>query len=923
MAYRIEVVLDTTGHALSGSERLVYRNNSPDSLREIWFHLYPNAYRDRNSVWAKELEKTKRFKFSWSARRDRGYIDIRSFAIDGRPARYDVTDTRLQAWLDEPLGPGDSLVADFEFFVKVPKIFSWGRLGRSGRHYEIVQWYPKVCVYDQTGWHAEDYHTVGEFYGEFGSFDVEITLPQEFVAGATGTLIEPGEEIARLDRYAVTGPALDSLKRGDRVARSSLESGGFKTLRFVAENVHDFAWAADPRFQLIRDTVENVSIDVLYFRNDKEWRHAADYARDAVRHYTKWYGAYPYEHLTVVRGLSASGMEYPNLVVIPSRGSALTRGLEHVIMHEVGHQWFYGVLGSNEMDDAWLDEGINTFAEIRYLEEKYGREDNYFKSRFLPPFDMRTYHQALYYIAVSNDDERPILTKASEFADEPGLVSYATAAYSKPGLVVDMLRQQIGEEVFDRALRRYYAEYKFRHPSTADFIAVVQNESGQELTPFFDAWLKSTDICDYAVKRVRRAGNRTLVTVERKGKIVMPVEIMVEDGRGLSMVKEIAGDSAETTVPFTLAKARRVVLDPDEKLLEPDRWNNFYPRKVRLSPVIDVPSLEAYQVFFGPFLNYGSKTGITLTAWLQGRRFYDQDFFVGRHQWSANIDYRPKIDHVGYGLGYVTPLYISKGMKTRLNVGLSNGLWENKAHAGVTTKIKPFPLSSDGHEFYSGIGRRQVETIEYVDALDFEAGTVTEAKLGYKYALQKRQVRTRLDLAMQSAKQVLGGDYDFDKFSLTARPEIIISPDFKINSRLFAGFIRGSAPRHEEFFLTGSVRLSGLSSILFSQSGTLSPQQRVHFDGGGNAVGYHGRHLHTSQITALNIEAQVFKAPLRPFFDAVLIGAMPDPTDNGFYLDAGIRAKYGPAAVYFPFWVSRPETGVGNIALRWVLELGI
>ena len=923
MAYRIEVVLDTAGHTLSGSERLVYRNNSPDTLKEIWFHLYPNAYRDRNSVWAKELEKMKNFEFSWSGKKDRGYVDVRSFTIDGRAARYEVNDTRMKAVIDKSLLPGDSLVADFDFFVKVPRFFSSGRLGHKGRHYEIVQWYPKVCVYDQSGWHPDYYHAVGEFYGEFGSFDVEITLPQECVVGATGTLIEPGEELDRLARYAITGPALDSLKQGDRVVRTFPESGGLKTVRFIADDVHDFAWVADRKYQLIRDTIGNVSINVLYFKNDREWRYAADYARDAVRHYTKWYGPYPYENLTVVRGLSSAGMEYPNLVIIPNRGSALTRGLEQVIMHEVGHQWFYGVLGSNEMDEAWLDEGINTFSEVRYFEEKYGRWNNYFKSRFLPPFDQRTFHQMLYYLTASNFDERPVLTKACEFADEPRPISYATAAYSKPGLVVDMLRHRLGEETFDRAMQRYYAEYKFRHPSTADFIDVLQNESGQELTLFFDAWLKSTDYCDYAIKRVRRVGNQTLVTVERKGKIVMPVEVMVEDGRGLSMVKEIAGDSAETTVPFTLGKAHRVVLDPDEKLLESDRWNNFYPRKLRISPVIDIPSLDAYQVFFGPLLSYGSRAGVTLTAWLQGRRFYDYDFLIGRHQWTANVDYRPKIGNVGYGFAYQTPLHISKELKTRLNFGLSNGLWEHKANVGVFTKIKPSILSSDGHEFHTGLGYREVETIEYVDSLDFEAGTVTEAKLGYKYALQKRQVRAQLDFAIQSGKQILLGDYDFDKFSLTARPDFIINPDFKINSRLFAGFIRGIAPRHEEFFLTGSVRLSGLASILFSQSGTLSPQERVHFDGGGNAVGYYGRHLHSSQIAAFNVEAQVFKAPLRPFFDAAYIRAMPDPADNGFYLDAGIKVKYGPAAVYFPFWVSRPESGAGNIALRWVLELGI
>lgn len=548
VVYHIDVKLNTIDHTLSGTEHITYLNNSPDSLGEIWLNVYPNAYKDRNSVWARESEQMKEFGFSLAQENDRGYLDIRSLQIDEESPRYEIDDTRMRVILEKSLMPGDSVTFRVDFFLKIPKIFS--RLGYKDNHYEIVQWYPKICVYDRAGWHNEYYHNIGEFYGEFGDFDVQVTLPSGFIVGATGDLVEPAEEIAFLDSFAIKGSELDRLRSGNKIVRKPRSRAGVKTLRFIARDVHDFAWVADKNYRLIRETYDSTVINVFHLKNEKEWCFAADYAKDAVKYYGQWYGPYPYKNLTVCRGYFSGGMEYPNLVIIGTKGSRLTRTLEQVVMHEVGHQWFYGLVGSDEMNEAWLDEGMNTFSEIRYMETKYGTADSYFKSAFLPRLTHRQYQKLFYYVTAVNKSEKPILTKSADFANEPQPVGYLTAAYSKPAFVLDMLKHMIGEVPFNRTMHRYYEEYKYRHPSTSDFIEIAREESQQDLTPFFDAWLRTTDVCDYAIKKVYRQADGTGVIIQKKGKITMPVEVMLETKQHVPYLRQINGDSSLMTIFF-------------------------------------------------------------------------------------------------------------------------------------------------------------------------------------------------------------------------------------------------------------------------------------------------------------------------------------------------------------------------------------
>jgi Peptidase family M1 domain len=485
VAYKIDVSLNTKQHTLTGTEWLIYRNNSPDTLKEVWFHLYPNAYKDNQTAFAQETYREGSYRFFFAPQKDRGFIDIKTLQMGGvpiPPAQREIKDTEMKVLLPKSIAPGDSAVFAINFFVKVPDLFS--RLGHVGRHYEISQWYPKVVVYDEKGWHPDGYHSLGEFYGEYGTYDVAIQADTELVFGGTGQEVKG--ETCGMDCMGCEMPEA---------------SGG--SARFHAENVHDFAWVADAKYRVLEDSIDGTLIRVLYLpKHGKAWRKVPGYARDALSRFGKWYGKYPYPTLTVADGSlkAGGGMEYPNLVIISMQGSSSTRLLELAVAHEICHQWFYGMLGSNEMDQAWMDEGMTAFSEVRYFEAKYGTRGNLAGSRFFqalfPEATNRMLYHAMYYLAASNGVEEPAGMKA--YAYREGL-TYAAANYAKPALMFLELRREVGDSLFDKAMKAYVEKYRYQHPGSEDFFATFDREAGTDLAPLLRRWLYTTKPTGYSM----------------------------------------------------------------------------------------------------------------------------------------------------------------------------------------------------------------------------------------------------------------------------------------------------------------------------------------------------------------------------------------------------------------------------------------
>ncbi len=476
--YRINVRLDDVKHELHARQEFDYLNNSPQALDTIWIHLWPNAYKGHSTALCEQLDRMNNFRLHFATLEQRGYIDSLDFRVApaSLPVQWGYHPEHIDiAWLKlpSPLAPGSSITFSTPFRVKIPSA-AFSRLGHTGQAYYITQWFPKPAVYDREGWHAMPYLTQGEFYSEFGSFDVSITLPANYIVGATGEL-QTATEVAWLDSMAASGDAMTQAARGS--SRPEV-SAAMKTIRYTQDKIHDFAWFADKRFIVQKGSVtlprsgNTVTTWTMFTpKYAKVWADAITYVNESVRLYSEWIGDYPYSACTAIDGGTAAGggMEYPMITIINRTTDPFD--LDVVIAHEVGHNWFYGMLASNERDHPWMDEGINSFYEMRYVETRY--PNNHFTDLQGVPIDFLTrgkgitYHQQnelMYRFNARRNWDSPPDSPSDEF----GMLDYGTTVYSKSALVFDQLRGYLGEAKFDSCMQRYFADWCFKHPYPDD-----------------------------------------------------------------------------------------------------------------------------------------------------------------------------------------------------------------------------------------------------------------------------------------------------------------------------------------------------------------------------------------------------------------------------------------------------------------------
>ncbi|HEU4469752.1 MAG TPA: M1 family metallopeptidase [Flavisolibacter sp.] len=483
--YVIEVSLDVKTKTLDGFEKIAYTNHSPDTLHYLWFHLWPNAYKNDRTALTDQLLTNGKTALYFASKEQRGYINRLDFKADGVTARTEDHPEHIDVVkliLPKPLPPGGKVNITTPFHVKLP--FNFSRGGYSGETFQITQWYPKPAVYDRKGWHPMPYLDQGEFYSEFGSFDVRITLPRDYVVAATGELQNEAEKLwlkgrKQSDSRPQKKPAPVS-KPGVPKPKAPPRDTITKTLVYKQDNVHDFAWFANRDFIVESDTCilpSGRSVEVYAFftpEEAKQWSKAVSYAKDATRFYSTEVGEYPYATVSIVQGPESfgGGMEYPTITVIAPAESAKT--LDMVIAHEVGHNWFQGVLASNERDHPWLDEGINSFYEHRYMKAKYGQW--------------------------SRGNELLFMTKAKRLTDQPistpsealSEFNYGLVTYEKTANWMEGLEKKWGEEVLRSAIRRYYKQWRFRHPYPEDLKAVLGQFSTDTAAAF--AQLDSTGL---------------------------------------------------------------------------------------------------------------------------------------------------------------------------------------------------------------------------------------------------------------------------------------------------------------------------------------------------------------------------------------------------------------------------------------------
>jgi hypothetical protein len=487
VSYRIEVALDDKEHGLRGNTQMTYVNKSPDTLSFIWMHLWPNAYKDKTSAYAKQLLRTAKGKARLRSTKENGFIDSLSFSVNGIPAAIEAHpewNDVVRLLLPAPLKSGDSVQVQTPFHTKLPAYSSRG--GHVGQSYMACQWFPKAAVYDRKGWHPMPYLDQGEFYYDYGDYDVRITLPGDYVVGATGVLQTESER----NKYIALGTENRASTRRDKAYTGTT---GNKTLHFVAGNVNDFAWFADKKFIIEYDTLQLVPgappIDVFAYHHSNAvegWQQATDYIKSAVRAYSGWIGDYAFPTVQAVEGPNnemSGGMEYPMITLI-NMPDATDTALDIVITHEVGHNWFPMMVGTNERAFTWMDEGINTYYENLYSAEKY--RTNLVLDKSIPSYlrinSADDLLQAVYQAFNRIPTTQPINTAAADFKSED---EYGLVAYQKTSILLYIFEVTLGKAAFRDAMRNYFREWQFRHPYPEDFRASLERYFKTDLKDLF------------------------------------------------------------------------------------------------------------------------------------------------------------------------------------------------------------------------------------------------------------------------------------------------------------------------------------------------------------------------------------------------------------------------------------------------------
>jgi len=597
-SYAISARLDPASRTLQGDELLTWRNPSAAPATSLRFHLYYNAWRNTGSTWMRERRLAGDTELAERPERDWGWIDLTSVRLIGAggtptdltsrlrfvaPDDGNVDDrTVAEIPLDVPVAPGQTINVQIAWSSRVPRTFA--RTGTIGHYYFVAQWFPKIGVLEDGGWNCHQFHAATEFFSDFGVYDVRLTVPRGWIVGATG------QERSRRD-----------------------EADGTTTHQYYAEDVHDFAWTTSPDYVERTATFEHPRLPSVAMRLLLQPEHVSqaerhfDATRAALRYYGEWFGAYPYGYITVIDPAwqsDAGGMEYPTLFTAGTRWLA-PRGVttpEGVTVHEAGHQFWYGIVATNEFERAWMDEGFNTFSTARAIEQVF--EPNYLAKRYFGDFIPWVFRDIQLTRAVDGNRLNGYRLAARSDAQDtptwrywPGTAGAIT--YNKTALWLNTLERMLGWDTLQKILNVYFTRWAFKHPKPEDFFAVANEISGRDLTWFFDQVYRSSNAFDYGVDTFTserdatrgytgEAGQRrfassetpsgtyrTSVVARRYGEGIFPVDVRVvfENGEDARW----QWDGRDRWKLFEIDKpvrARSVQIDPERVLLLDVNYTN-------------------------------------------------------------------------------------------------------------------------------------------------------------------------------------------------------------------------------------------------------------------------------------------------------------------------------------------------------------
>ena len=573
--YTMVIDVNVENYTYKGTQNLVFTNNSPDDLDRVFYHLYFNAFKpgtdlEQNSRYSSDDSRSMSKKLLSMPKEDWGDVQIKWLLQDGKPVSFKIEETILEVSLDKPIRSGESSVLEMEFFIQTPAM-----VRRSGKNSEdnvafsMSQWYPKLCQYDDEGWHANPY--IGrEFYGIWGNFDVTINIDKDYTVAGSGYLQDP----------ELVGHGYAPLKEG--VVRDEKISW-----RFIAPNVHDFSWAADPNF--IHDflDIDDGPRMHFFYKSDSEfvnlWKEFQENSANFLTFFSETIGRYPYSQYSVIMA-GDGGMEYAMCTFIDGVGHPTMESLYSVTSHEIAHTWFQFLMATNESKHSWMDEGFTSYIDDVALNVVLNQ------GKALP--NAKAYDD--YFNWVNLGLEEPMTTHADRFKYNTG---YGMSAYDKGSIFLSQLQYVIGKENFDNSLKRYFDDWAFKHPKPNDFIRSAEKVSDLELDWYLLDWAQSTMTIDYAINSVVSEKDKTIINLQRIGQMGMPIDLKVKLKSGETQLYNIPMTKMRGSKPpknmkvldswswakpyysFTMDvvadNISEIIIDPKGEMADVDRVNNF------------------------------------------------------------------------------------------------------------------------------------------------------------------------------------------------------------------------------------------------------------------------------------------------------------------------------------------------------------
>lgn len=1036
--YDIAVLLDTPRQQLDGWATIGYRSGADSTLHALWLHAYPNAFSSHRTIYGREAERYgEDYDLRFAPLRDRGWMTLDSASVEGIAARVTLEETLARIDLPRPLEPGDSTSFRVHFRVGIPRVFD--RFGHAGSRYSIAQWYPKMVVYDERGWALDPYHYFAEFYGEFATYDVAITLPDEQWVGASGVLVGANggdneiplehasadsvtvhlravvadsladrwpREALRLEplggepapirvprdsaavwrvpagaplhyRYAwaesAAAPArLERDEEGRRgpvrfllaardttvtdtiraLAVAVAEAAGadsslssLKTLRFHAERVHDFAFVTAPDYVRADTTWNGTSIRTLLYRDDAvKWKGALGYTVDAFRHFSETVGPYIWPQFTTAESFTAGGaMEYPMLIMNdPSITSGEWEYLDATIAHEVGHNWFYGMIANDERRHPWLDEGFAQFMESHYTDPRYPRGTWKHRDKIRWAAPARWYQgdeAALLERHYARDEVLPSLA-----ADAcRGYRQYAVQAYDRPAVMFRTFQGIVGEERLRAFLGETYRRGVGRHIRPGDVTEAARAATGTDYSDYFRRWTETSEVPDFALGGSRRerteSGWRTTVTVRRKGAMDFAVPVEARYADGTTETKRVPTPSARNEVVFEhRAPLVKAVLDPRHEIFDAYRLDNqgtLLP-PMRIRPLLDVSTTDAMSVLVGPTIWHGLAEGVRLGAWIDGRYLPGADFPRGIRSFEGGLNVGTRDGSVAWRAGYARRVgAIGARGSARALVSHDAGLIDAELTVSnwitASGRRHPWWTWSFTGQYLDRDDEDSFDRVDRVDPNRWDSGRTLNAVASLR--LETVGPRRRESIVVSGSHGVGIGDRggrprpSYDRASLEARQSLALGAQGRLHveSRLYGGLAWRQVPDERLFDAVEATRLETLGRFYVNDRGPLRESEHYWAEGGGGLRGYVGRTLLGKRLLAGSVEVRHDRWPVSLFADAGRVNPAPSAshTTPTTLADAGIGLHIATFRLYAPLWIGTPDPGEKPWEVRWIVAFDL